>query len=68
MVADGCLDPLDLDNAIPPELAQDHPETDANVFSDALDPDSQATLEVGSHSPEPEPEPEPPHDDLGTRY
>ena len=66
VVVDGCLDPLDLDNAIPPELAQDHPETDANVFSNALDPGSQATLEVGSHSHSPEPDP--PHDDLGTRY
>ena len=48
VVADGCLDPLDLNNAVPPELAQDHQETNANVFSDALDPGSQATLEVGS--------------------
>ena len=61
VVIDGCLDPLDLDNAVPPELAQDHPETDENIFSDIPDPGSQANLEAESRSPEPEP----PYDDLG---
>ena len=61
VVIDGCLDLLDLDNAIPPELAQDHPETNENIFSDTPDPGSQVNLEVESHSPEPEP----PYDDLG---
>ena len=55
VVIDGCLDPLDLDNAIPPELAQDHPETNENIFSDTPDPGSQVNLEVVSRSPEPEP-------------
>ena len=61
VVIDGCLDPLDLDNAIPPELAQDHPETNENIFSDTPDTGSQANLEVESCSLEPEP----PYDDLG---
>ena len=60
VVIDGCLDPLDLENAIPPELAQDHPETNENIFSNTPDPGSQANLEVESHSPEPEP----PYDNL----
>ena len=46
---------------VPPELAQDHPETDENIFSDIPDPGSQANLEAESCSPEPEP----PYDDLG---
>ena len=58
---DSCLDPLDLDNAVPLELAQDHPETNENVFSDTPDPGSQVNLEVESHSLEPEP----PYNDLG---
>ena len=61
MVIDGCLYPLDLDNAIPLELVQDHPETNENIFSDAPDPGSQANLEEESCSPEPEP----PYNDLG---
>ena len=61
VVIDGCLDPLDIDNAVPPELAQDNPETNENIFSDTPDPGSQANLEVESHSHSPEP----PYDDLG---
>ena len=61
VVIDGCLYPLDLDNAVPLELVQDHPETNENIFSNAPDPGSQANLEGESCSPEPEP----PYNDLG---
>ena len=33
---DDCLDPLDLDNAVPLESAQDYPEINTGVFFDTL--------------------------------
>lgn len=51
---DDCLDPLDLDDAVPLESPQDYPEIDTGVFFDTPDPGSQADLKVESHPPSPD--------------
>ena len=50
---DGCLDPLNLENAIPLELVDDHPEIGTSDPTDAPDPGSHADPEVDSCPPLP---------------
>ena len=50
---DGCLDPPNLENAVPLELVHNHPEIGTSDPTNAPDPGSHADTEVDSHLPSP---------------